>query len=206
MNINPKAFRILCFGDSNTWGDPPLKLGRYPVDVRWPGRLQKLLGDNYEVIEEGLCGRTTNLDDPKEFGRNGKTYLIPCLKTHNPLDMVILMLGSNDLKERYNRSPKEIADAIDELVKIIKINSKAKIILMSPPHVKENFVAKLSGLKGAEEKSKDLGKLFMDVTNSHKIKFLDVAKIVEPSKKDGVHLEPDAHKKIAEELAKIVIQ
>lgn len=204
MNTNPKAIRILCYGDSNTWGDPPLKPGRYPVEIRWPGRLQKLLGENYEIIEEGLCGRTTNLDDPKEFGRNGKTYLIPCLKTHNPLDIVILMLGSNDSKQRYDRTPKDIANALFELIKIIKDNSQAKIILMSPPLINENFIAKISGLKGAGEKSRELGEQLKKIADSNNIQFLNVAKIVEPSKKDGLHLEPEAHKKIAEDLVKII--
>ena len=92
MNINQNSIRILCYGDSNTWGDSADDSVRYPINVRWTGLLQQKLEDKFEIIEEGLCGRTTTLDDPKEEGRNGKTYLIPCINTHNPLDLVNLML------------------------------------------------------------------------------------------------------------------
>ncbi|PIX76714.1 MAG: arylesterase, partial [bacterium (Candidatus Ratteibacteria) CG_4_10_14_3_um_filter_41_18] len=94
----------LCYGDSNTWGYIPATAKRYAVGCRWPGVLQKLLGDSWEVIEEGVNSRTTVFDDPKHIGKNGKTYLVPCLETHNPIDIVILYLGTNDLKERFNRS------------------------------------------------------------------------------------------------------
>jgi lysophospholipase L1-like esterase len=92
---------ILCYGDSNTWGYIPGTGERYASHVRWPGVLQNALGNGYVIIEEGLCGRTTVWDDPIEEYRSGKEYLIPCLKSHAPLDLVVLMLGSNDLKMRF---------------------------------------------------------------------------------------------------------
>ena len=52
-------YRILCYGDSNTWGYIPLTEKRYPPEVRWTGRLQRLLGPDYQVLEDGLSGRTT---------------------------------------------------------------------------------------------------------------------------------------------------
>ncbi len=118
---------ILCYGDSNTWGWNPEKYdektdhkARYPRDVRWTGRLQKLLGDNYYVIEEGLNGRATNLNHSEPPDRNGKTYLMPCLYSQSPIDLVILFLGGNDLKAIYNRSAKEIADGLSELISMIQ--------------------------------------------------------------------------------------
>ena len=97
--------RILCYGDSNTWGFNAMNKKvygqRFPEDVRWTGRLQIILGDEYTVIEEGLCGRTTVFDDPLRDGLNGLKYLIPCLAIHNPLDYMILMLGTNDCKARF---------------------------------------------------------------------------------------------------------
>ncbi len=102
---------ILCYGDSNTWGYiagkfdmTTMYMERYPRTIRWTGRLQKLLGDDFYVIEEGLNGRTTNLEGIDPPDRNGKTYLLPCLYTHSPLDLVVLMLGCNDLKNVYGRS------------------------------------------------------------------------------------------------------
>jgi lysophospholipase L1-like esterase len=89
---------ILCYGDSNTWGYDPVTKGRFPRDMRWTGVLRQSLGDDYLVIEEGLNGRTTVWDDPIEGYKNGAAYLVPCLTTHRPLDLVIIMLGTNDLK------------------------------------------------------------------------------------------------------------
>ncbi len=92
---------ILCYGDSNTWGYIPATAGRYPPDVRWPGVMRKLLGEKYNVIEEGLNGRTTVWEDPYKPGRNGLELLIPILDSHNPIDLVVVMLGTNDLKHFY---------------------------------------------------------------------------------------------------------
>lgn len=92
MNTNPNAIRILCYGDSNTRGSRPDSGERYRADVRWTGVLQNMLGVDFEVIEEGLGGRTTDVDDQKREGKNGKTYLVPALWSHNPLDFVILAL------------------------------------------------------------------------------------------------------------------
>src|SRR5689334_3492791 len=96
---------ILCYGDSNTWGyvpqdftDKNITISRYPFDKRWPGILQSILGRNYHVIEEGLNSRTTNLDYHIPPDRNGKNYLAPCLYSHAPVDLIILALGTNDLK------------------------------------------------------------------------------------------------------------
>ena len=99
---------ILCYGDSNTWGYVPqspaeknLTIQRYPRHIRWPGILQNLLGEKFHVVEEGLNSRTTNLDYPIPPDRNGKTYLPSCLYTHAPIDLVILALGGNDLKNSF---------------------------------------------------------------------------------------------------------
>lgn len=100
---------VLCYGDSNTYGYDPSDGFRYPESVRWTCRLQKLLGDDYRIIEEGCNGRTTVFDDPIESWKNGRDYLKPCLNSHKPIDIVILMLGSNDLKETFHASAKQIA-------------------------------------------------------------------------------------------------
>ncbi|MCW5845462.1 MAG: hypothetical protein KIT77_29690, partial [Caldilinea sp.] len=101
--------RILCFGDSNTWGYDPVSQDRYARNARWPGVLRQQIGAGYEVIEEGLNGRTTVWNDPIEGYKNGRDYLIPCLETHRPLDLVIILLGTNDLKKRFSLSAYDIA-------------------------------------------------------------------------------------------------
>ena len=89
---------ILCYGDSNTWGYIPVKCERYPFDVRWTGVLQQELGAEYRIIEEGLNARTTAYEDPWSYWRNGKDYLPACLISQKPLDLLIISLGTNDLK------------------------------------------------------------------------------------------------------------
>src|SRR5215217_6037211 len=102
---------IVCYGDSNTWGSDPVTRGRFAPDVRWTGVLLQELGAGYRVIEEGLGGRTTIVDDPISPFRNGRDYLIPCLESHRPFDLVTIMLGTNDLKHRFNGSASDIAES-----------------------------------------------------------------------------------------------
>ena len=113
---------ILCYGDSNTWGANP-KGGRYDYTIRWPTVMASLLnppGDIlYWVVEEGLNGRTTCHDDPIEGDRNGLRHLIPILRSHRPLDLVIVMLGTNDLKRRFNPSPYEISHGAQLVAKAV---------------------------------------------------------------------------------------
>lgn len=115
--------RILCFGDSNTWGYVSgTDHERFGENIRWPKVLQKLLGLKFEVIEEGLNSRTLVSEDrrPGKEGRNGSQYFIPCLDSQDPLDLVILMLGTNELKEEYKKSPKQIANLLEKyFVKIV---------------------------------------------------------------------------------------
>lgn len=102
---------ILCYGDSNTWGFDPATRTRFAPDVRWTGVLADRLGSEFRVIEEGLNGRTTRWDDPIETDHNGLTYLRPCAESHQPLDLIIVMLGTNDLKQRFNLSASDIAQS-----------------------------------------------------------------------------------------------
>ena len=110
--------RILCFGDSNTYGYIPGGNGRrYGPDVRWTGLLSAWLKPECLIIEEGLPGRTTVFEDPILPGRKGSDYFYPCLWSHAPLDMLLLMLGTNDCKMRFGASAKNIASGIEALVR-----------------------------------------------------------------------------------------
>jgi lysophospholipase L1-like esterase len=208
MNTNPSAIRILCFGDSNTWGRSGASVDRYPANIRWTGLLQQKLGDNYEIIEEGVRSRTTNLDDddPNFPGRNGLTYLRPCLASHQPLDIVILWLGTNDLKEKFNRSAIEVANALAELITFIKNMSNtrqgtpSKIIVVSPPLVKEGVLKPKTTFGGAGEKAKMLAGLYRQLAEKEGCSFVDLSQEVVPGEFDGVHLEPDEHPRVADIL------
>ncbi len=206
MNPNSNASRILCYGDSNTNGAIPGDGGRFQTDKRWPGALQILLGNNYEVIEEGMGGRTTNMDDPKEQARNGKTYLAPCLWTHNPIDIIILMLGTNDMKQRYARQPEEIGRGMEELIEIIKTESECdhgqiKVLIISPPLIDETTPQAQEKYIGASQKSQQLGKIYEQISLKYGCEFLDSALIVKPSSVDGYHLDAPAHQDLASAVA-----
>lgn len=153
MNTDPNAVKILCYGDSNTYGQKPDKPGRYEANVRWTGVLQELLGIGYHIVEEGLGSRTTNLDYHKKPGRNGRSYLAPCLQSHNPIDIVIMMLGTNDLKIEYRRSAEDIASALGGLIDDVrtygetKTGANPKIILISPIEIDDQAPFLLSSTR-----------------------------------------------------------
>ena len=105
---------ILCFGDSNTFGTNPSG-GRWPLEVRWTGVLQTLLGPEYRIIEEGCGGRTTIFEDELEQDKDGRAQLRVALRSHKPLDLVVLMLGTNDMQHRFSMLPVDIAAAAAQL-------------------------------------------------------------------------------------------
>ncbi len=211
MNTNRNPIRILCYGDSNTWGYIPATAKRHPVGARWTSLVQEKLGNKYEIIEEGLNSRTTILDDPKHVGKNGKTYLTPCLQSHDPIDLVVLMLGTNDMKERFNRSPEQIVGGVEELINDIDEieydEGKApKILLMSPPLIDESVEGVAEKYLGAEAKSKQLGKLYENLAKKYSLAFIDLAEQVSPSKKDGYHLDEQSHKIVSELVARTILE
>ncbi len=204
---------ILCFGDSNTWGYNPSTGERFDHDHRWPGVLRNELGEGYRVIEEGLNGRTTVWDDPFHGGyKNGKDYLIPCLASHKPLDMVILFLGTNDLKMRFSLTPSEVTHGIRVLTDII-LKSDAgldgkppELLLIAPPLVKtaRNFTRFSEEFEKGEEKSVKLGEYYREVAEEYGCNFLDASQVVKSSEIDGIHLEEEEHIKLGYEIAGIV--
>ena len=204
---------ILCYGDSNTYGYNPVNGLRYPLNVRWTGRLQEMLGTEYRVIEEGCNGRTTVFDDPIEGWKNGLDYLKPCLNSHKPVDIVILMLGSNDLKDTFHASPQEIANGAGTLIEVIQTFTKEKqgfvprIILVSPPEIGEDIIH--SGFYGrfledAVERSRQFPRYYQGIAEKYGCDFLDSAEYVRPSKIDSLHLSPEAHEAFATALYKKV--
>ncbi len=197
---------ILCYGDSNTWGWNPLTLQRYAPNERWPGVLQQALGEEYKVIEEGLNGRTTVWDDPIEGYKNGKNYLIPCLETHRPLNLVIIMLGSNDLKMRFSLSAYDIANGVGVLVDAVQKSAAGpggnapSVLLMAPPLLKElSEFAEM--FEGAAAKSKQFARHYQRVAEEFGCEFLDTSRIIVASNIDGVHLELSEHQKLGQAVA-----
>ncbi len=205
---------ILCYGDSNTFGYVPETGMRYPKEVRWPGKLQLLLGEEYAVIEEGCCGRTTVMDDPVEGWKNGLDYLKPCLNSHKPVDIVILALGSNDLKEIFHASAEEIAKGAETLVDVIqsftpvKQGFVPKIILVSPPEIGEgirssSFYGRF--LENAVTRSREFPKYYREAAERKGCIFFDAAQYVKPSETDSLHLSADSHEILAKQFAQTVL-
>jgi lysophospholipase L1-like esterase len=200
---------IVCFGDSNTWGYDPATQDRFPPDVRWTGVLQRTLGDGYKVIEEGLNGRTTNVDDPLSPHRNGLDYLIPCLESQMPLDLVTIMLGTNDLKTRFGRSGSDIAEAAALLAGTASAltvgpgGAPPKVLLMAPPPV-----AKLTAydemFAGADEKSRRFARHFPTYAAWYDVPVLDASAVIRSSDLDGIHFDAGEHRKLGEAVAREV--
>ncbi len=197
---------VLCYGDSNTWGYEPGTGNRFPEDVRWPGVLARELGRGFRVIEEALNGRTTVRDDPVEDYKNGKDYLRPCLQSHEPLNLVIIALGVNDLKARFFASASDVADGAGVLVAIAQRSGvgpdggQPAVLLVTPPPVgKLTELAEM--FAGAEEKSRGLGPQYRRVADKHGCELLDAGELVRTSDLDGIHLEAGEHRKLGEAVA-----
>ncbi len=202
---------VLCYGDSNTWGYDPATRGRYSPHVRWTGVLAARLGAEYRVVEEGLNGRTTRWDDPIEPGRNGLAYLRPCIESHQPLDLIITMLGTNDLKGRFNLSASDIAQSAAELAEMAwrfahaPDGSHAKVLLVAPPAV--SALTEFDQLfDGAREKSRQFSRYYRLAAGWYDLPFFDAGAVIVSSEKDGIHFDADEHRKLGEALADEVLR
>lgn len=213
MNTNPEAKRILCLGDSNTWGWVPGKMGteRFAIDVRWPGVLQKLLGDGYEVIEEALGARTISTDDPRpELPlRNALQTLPIILESHLPLDLVVIMLGTTETKEMMNLSAQEIGQKMHELILCIKNfrtlddSASPEVLILVPPIVDERAEFASTLFRGATKKCKELASIYRELAKLQGCLFFDTSSVAIVGE-DGVHITEQGHKAIAEGIVEIL--
>lgn len=203
---------ILCYGDSNTYGRHPETAGRHERQVRWTGRLQAFLGDEYLVVEEGLNGRTTIYDDPAEPWKNGLSYLMPCLASHRPIDAMTLMLGTNDLKFFFELEPEDIAAGMERLILEIKAFSEAKkspmptILLMSPIHIAPDVVKTYPTdyNEASPVRSEKLAPLYKTLADKYGLLYLDAASVAGPSVYDSLHMDAEDHEKLAQAVYRIL--
>lgn len=187
--------KILCFGDSNTYGFIPESGKRYDKSTRWTGVLQNLAAGKFEIIEAGCNNRTAFSDNPAGIMQTGYKILSQLL--NDDIDTVILFIGTNDLQFGYNPTPDEIYKGITNLVRLI---NGAKVILAAPPVLTNNiFNGYFACLfdQTSIDKSHLLSNIYEKIAREQNCKFIDLAKIAVVSGKDGLHLEPEAHKKIA---------
>jgi lysophospholipase L1-like esterase len=181
----PELRTIVCFGDSNTWGYVPgTDAERFPREVRWPGRLQAALGSGYDVIAEGLNGRTAAVESPVEDGRNGLPYFLPCLRSHQPVDLVVIFLGTNDvnfLNDEY------VARSVGRLVKLARTSetgpqrSAPQVLVVCPPPIGDRA----------------LGDAFAEVCEYLGCPLLDLGTVTRYSDADLEHLDAAGHAAVA---------
>lgn len=192
---------ILCFGDSQTWGWVPTRdvvpTTRYDRKVRWTGVLQHALGEGFVVVEEGLSGRTTNIDDPIDPRLNGATYLPSCLASHLPVDLVVVMVGTNDTKACFNRDASAIAVGVSRLISQIAGSAGGvgtsypapQVIVVAPPPlglITNPWLAEI--FKDAEAKMRQLPRLLSAVAQFHGAHFFDAGSVIQNVGVDGIHL------------------
>ena len=209
---------ILCFGDSNTWGFVPgafdpetLYMKRYSIRERWPGLLSDILGEDFHIIEEGLNGRTTNVEYPDLSGRSGTSYILPCLYSHSPLDLVILNIGINDIKVIFDRSMMEISKGMAEIIDLIRSTSYGpdmqgppQILLLSPSALThEGYIDQNneSAFKGGMEKSLLFNDFYKKIALDRDCHYLDLQAVVSYSKIDGLHYDKRGHAVVASSVA-----
>ena len=205
---------ILCFGDSNTHGYNSKTGGRFDVNERWTKLLQKNLGDDYYIIEEGLSGRTTSFEDPVFEGLCGLNVIYPCMMSHEPLDLVIIMLGTNDTKDRFNANSFIIGKGLERLAqKTIDTHAAWRgapnVLLIAPPPIHPDYAkTAVAGEMGDKcvERSRGLAKEFKDVADRLHCHFLDAGSIpgIEMYPYDWMHLSLESHKLLADELTKVM--
>ncbi|WP_125152361.1 SGNH/GDSL hydrolase family protein [Clostridium rectalis] len=189
---------ILCYGDSNTWGYNPLDGSRYKKKIRWTNILQEELGSEYDIISEGLNGRTTVWDDPIEGEfKNGKKHILTCLNSHKPIDLVIIFLGTNDLKYKFSLTTYDIGKSVEVMVNIVNksecgINCNSpEVLVIIPPMLGKRSEETLL-FKDAYSKSLEFSKQFNNILKG-KCYLLNASDFIICSSIDGIHLEKEAH-------------
>ncbi len=198
--------KILCFGDSNTYGFIPQSGLRYDINTRWTGILQTLCNNEFKITEAGCNNRTAFIDNPAGINQTGYKILPEYLKT-NFFDIIILAIGINDLQRFFNPTLNEFEQGMEKLIQITKnLSPKSKIILICPS--KLNLAGINNGIfsyqfdKISVEKSGKLSPIYKSLAEKYKCHFIDLNNIVEVSPLDGLHFSPKSHKTIAENLYK----
>ncbi|GHV94991.1 arylesterase [Spirochaetia bacterium] len=207
---------ILCYGDSNTWGFNPRTQGRYDHKTRWPMVLKNILNRNaspddpeWWVVEEGLNGRTSCREDFVGGDKNGLRHLLPVLESHKPIDVVAVMLGTNDLKPRFSPTPYDIAQGVQNIVIAVQKSEvgpdgdSPRVLMICPPPTVESPVFK-HVFGDCIELSKKLSPMYRALAQERGAVFLDAGKHIKTSSIDGIHLDPEDHRKLAETVAEAV--
>ena len=198
--------KIICYGDSNTFGYNPVDASRFDENVRWTSLLQKNLGEEYEVINEGMCDRTGFVDNPNGFLYSAQRHFSKMLSKSGNIDLLILWIGTNDLQFQYDINVTAIEKGLRNLVELA--SSKAKNIIIIPPVIlnenilEGNFSFQFD--KTSIVKSRKTGRIFRQTANANSCNYFDINKIAKPSDYDGLHYDENSHKLIADSLVEFI--
>jgi len=201
---------ILCFGDSITWGYNPASGTRYPPEDRWPRALETALEGRARVIEEGLNGRTVATDEPSRPYRNGLSMFPPLLEAHAPLDVIIIMLGTNDSAPCYGLTAGTIAYNCGALIRAINASlagpggTTPKALLVAPPPLGSLSAEMALFYSGGQTTSRGLAAAYETTARWFDILFLDAGKTTKVSAIDGVHLDPHDQRQLGQAVAAMV--
>ncbi|AME09928.1 MULTISPECIES: GDSL-type esterase/lipase family protein [Gemella] len=201
--------RILCIGDSNTWGFVPGD-ENLRMEKRWTKILSEIRSED-EIIEEGLCGRTITAKDTIVPVRCGVDTLPILMLSHVPVDLVIIMLGTNDLKKQFNPSAKHLARGMEEFIKYIRNPHLVegykipKILVVSPVYLRDEIVERQSSFGEFDEnslkQSKFLPQTFKEISDKYEVDFLNAARVAEASPIDCIHLDEKKHEQLGRYIA-----
>lgn len=206
---------LLCYGDSNTHGTPPMAdldaAGRFDAQTRWTGVAAQALGPGWTLIDEGQPGRTTVHDDPIAGPhRNGLRILPALLESHATLDGVVLMLGTNDLKARFSVTAHDIALSLGTLIEVVRRSGcgpgggAPKVLLVAPPPIREvGCLAEM--FQGGAAKSLSLGARIAAEAHRAGVAFVNAADHVAVSDLDGIHYDAGGHLTLGRALAQAML-
>lgn len=197
---------IICFGDSNTYGYSPLTGGRYDSSTRWAGKLAEITG--YNIIEEGMNGRTSVFPDPLLPWGTGASYIEACVCSHSPIDLLIIMLGTNDMKTYVCNCPDASAKGVVNLARMARNacgNPDLKVLLIAPPHIRDHaseieaimLQLNLDSIRNSQR----LASYLSEQAALNNCYFLDAEEYVQTSDEDAVHMTPEGHARLAEAIA-----
>ena len=197
-----KLKKILCFGDSNTYGFNPINSQRYNKNTRWTGILQTSLKDKYNIIEAGCNNRTCFMDNPEGEDKTGYKAIKKYLKKET--DILILALGINDLQKIYNHNEETIKIGLVKIIDIANnINQNLHIIILVPSiittDIYNGYFCQLFDERSIEE-SKKLNDIYQNIAKEKNCEIINLDHFVKVSKTDGIHYDENAHKTIAEIL------
>ena len=200
--------KILCYGDSNTFGYNPCDASRYDEHTRWTAILQNILGDEYEVIEQGMCDRTGIADNDKGLAFSAQKHFPAFMSDAKGVDILVLWLGTNDLQFKYNLSLDEIENGLEKLI-LVAQNYTEKIVLIPSVELSDNI---LDGYFRCQfdnisvSKSKEMSKIYTKLSQIYNLEYFDINKFVKPSATDGLHYDSEGHRIIAQKLSEFLLK